>query len=126
MARLRRYAWVATWASLVALLLLQAVDAWQRGAPWIIWLAKLGPMLIFVPGMLGDKLRSYIWVSFVSLGYFILIVERLFAQPGSYQAIGSLVAVVILFIASMLYVRWRARELRALQSQQEPSGELDE
>ena len=30
------------------------------------------------------------------------------------MVIGGLVAVVVLFVAAMLYVRWRARELRAL------------
>jgi len=110
--------------------LLQAFDAAVRDAPWIIWLVKLGPLLIFLPGMLRDNLRSYIWVSFMSLGYFVLIVQRLFAQPDSGFAIGALVAIVVLFVASMLYVRWRARELRALadagQSAAASPGDLDE
>ena len=130
LSTLSRYAWMATWASFIAMLLLQAVDAAMRGAPWIIWLVKLGPLLIFLPGMLRDNLRSYIWVSFVSLGYFILAVQRLFAQSDSYYAIGALVAIVVLFVASMLYVRWRARELRALadadQSATVSPGEPDE
>lgn len=126
MSTLRYRAWLATWASVVAMLLLQAVDAGQRGAPWFIWLLKLGPLLLFLPGMMRDNLRSYIWVSFVSLGYFILIVQRLFAQPDSYYAIGSLLAVVVLFTASMLYVRWRARELRAAQESAAPPGEPNE
>jgi len=126
MSALRRYAWLATWVSLSLFLLLQVIDAWQRGAPLVFWLAKLLPLLIFVPGMWRDKLRSYIWLSFVSLGYFVLAVERVFAQPGSYLASGSLVAIVVLFIASMLYVRWRARELRELSSREGPPGDLDE
>ena len=101
------------WAGLVVLLAQQVADAWVQQAPWIIWLGKLLPLLIFVPGMARDRLRSYIWLCFVSMLYFISLVERLFALPGSVVAITGMSAVVTLFIASMLYVRWRARELRA-------------
>jgi len=105
----RRICWTA-WS---VLLLQQVADAWIHQVPWIIWLGKLVPLLIFVPGMLRDNLRTYIWLCFVSLLYFIALVERLFAQPGSLLAVTGMVAVVVLFVAAMLYVRWRARELRA-------------
>jgi len=108
-----RAAW-ATWFCYWALLLLQALDAWLRGAPWFIWVFKLMPLLLFLPGMLRDNLRSYIWLCFVCLGYFLILVQRIFAQPDSLLVIGALAAVVVLFVAAMLYVRWRARELRAL------------
>ena len=64
--------------------------------------------------MLKDNLRSYIWLCFVCLGYFMILVQRIFAQPDSLLVVIGLVAVVILFTAAMLYVRWRARELRAM------------
>ena len=108
----RRICWTA-WS---VLLLQQVADAWIHQVPWIIWLGKLVPLLIFVPGMLRDNLRTYIWLCFVSLLYFIELVERLFAQPGSLLAVTGMVAVVVLFVAAMLYVRWRARELRAAAS----------
>ena len=105
--------WAArvTWSSFGVLLLQQSVDAWLRGAPWFIWLLKLLPLLIFLPGMLKDKLRSYIWLCFVCLGYFLILVQRIFAQPDSLLVGSGLFAVVVLFIAAMMYVRWRAREL---------------
>ena len=84
---------------------------------------SLAPLLLFVPGMLKDRLRSYIWICFVSLGYFIVLVERLFAQPGSWLAIIGLVAVTSLFISAMLYVRWRARELRSMNERSAVTGE---
>jgi len=74
------------------------------------------PLLIFLPGMLKDNLRSYIWLCFISLLYFIALVERLVAQPDNILAILGMLAVVTLFIAAMLFVRWRARELKALAS----------
>ena len=101
-----------TWASWSVLLIVQVVDAWTMQLPWIFWLGMLVPLLVFLPGMLKDSLRSYIWLCFVCLIYFLTLVERLFAQPDSPIAITGMVAVVILFNAAMLFVRWRARELR--------------
>ncbi len=111
--RLAGAAFAAVWAGWSVLLAQQIADAWQYQLPWIIWLGKLLPLLIFLPGMLRDRLRTFIWLCFVSLLYFIALVERLFAMPGNVQAVIGMVAVVTLFIAAMMYVRWRARELRA-------------
>lgn len=113
-AALRAGAARVTWLCYAALLLQQLMDAWNHQAPWFIWMVKCLPLLMFLPGMLKDNLRSYIWLCFVCLGYFLILVQRVFAQPGDLLVISGLVAVVILFIAAMLYVRWRARELRAL------------
>ena len=101
-----------TWLSWSLLLLQQVADAVLYPVPWIIWVGKLLPLLLFLPGMLKDNLRSYIWLCFVCLLYFIALVERLFAQPGNWVLITGMVAVVVLFSSAMMYVRWRARELR--------------
>ncbi len=111
--------WVA-WGVLVAQ---QLADAWLHQAPWVVWLAYCLPLLIFLPGMLRDKLRSYIWLCFISLLYFTRLVVNLFAEPGSALAIVGMVAVVTLFIAAMMYVRWRAREVRAAGAIPKVSGE---
>jgi uncharacterized membrane protein len=123
LARLSSTTGILVWISWGVLLLQQLADAWVHQQPWIIWLGKLLPLLIFLPGMLRDRLRSYIWLCFVSLLYFIALVERLFAQPGSALAITGMVAVVTLFIAAMLYVRWRARELRGANGHQTDSAD---
>ncbi|MEZ5503166.1 MAG: DUF2069 domain-containing protein [Halioglobus sp.] len=111
-ARLRLGAARMTWLSWATLVLQQAADAWQHQAPWFIWSLKLLPLLMFLPGMLRDNLRSFIWLCFICLGYFLILVQRIFAQPDNALVITGLVAVVVLFTAAMLYVRWRARELR--------------
>jgi uncharacterized membrane protein len=116
-----RFAWhsaadkahLLTWLAWAVLLLTQAIDAWVHHIPAIIFIGKLVPLLIFVPGMVRENLRSYVWLCFVSLLYFISLVERLFAQPDSLLAIAGMFAVVSLFISSMLFVRWRARELKS-------------
>ncbi|MDE0951534.1 MAG: DUF2069 domain-containing protein [Halioglobus sp.] len=120
---LRSSAEVLTWLSWSALLLQQTVDAWQSQAPVFIWAVKLLPLMMFLPGMLRDNLRSYIWLCFICLGYFLVLVQRVFAQPDSLLVISGLVAVVVLFNAAMLYVRWRALELRSLATVEKNVGD---
>jgi uncharacterized membrane protein len=67
---------VLVWVSWLTLLMVQVFDAWSTQVPWIIWLGKIVPLLIFIPGMLKENLRSYIWMCFVSLLYFLVLVER--------------------------------------------------
>lgn len=100
------------WVCYVMLLCQQVAEVWLGNAPWIIWLAVVLPLVIFLPGMLQDQLRSYIWLCFVLLLYFMRLVVALFEAPDSPMAITGMVAVVILFISAMMYVRWRAQELR--------------
>jgi len=122
-AALRGGASRLTWLAFAALLLQQCIDAWMHGAPWFIWLLKSLPLLLFLPGMYRDNLRSYIWLCFICLGYFLVLVQRAFAEPGSLLVVSGLVAVVILFTSSMLYVRWRARELRNLSADPDNAGD---
>ncbi len=112
-ARRSGIAWYLLWTGWWVLLLQQGLDAWLHGAPWIIWLGKLLPLLIFLPGMIRNNLRSFIWLCFVCLLYFMMLVEALFARPGAWLPVVGTCAVVVLFVAAMLYVRWRARQLRA-------------
>jgi len=115
-SRKRYWAGLLCWLAWGVLLLQQAGDAVTQHAPWFIWMLKLLPLLMFLPGMLKDNLRSYIWLCFVCLGYFIVLVQRMFAQPDSLLVIMGMVAVVVLFNAAMMYVRWRAQELRINES----------
>ena len=103
--------WLLCWFSYGLLIGQQAVDAFLRDAPWVVFVVKLVPLLIFLPGMLRDGLRSYVWLCFVSLLYFVLLVERVFAEPAGMAGWIGLVSVVLLFSSAMLYVRWRGREL---------------
>lgn len=116
-AALARRASVAVWCSYLVLLVQQLADVLVHAAPWIIWLAKLLPLLIFLPGLLRGRLRSYLWLCFVCLGYFVALVERIFAQPGSVLVLVGMAAVIVLFNSSMLFVRWRSRELKACRDQ---------
>ena len=103
---------VVCWCSYAILLVQQVAEVWLGQAPWIIWLAVVLPLLIFLPGLLQDNLRSFIWLCFVCLLYFMRLVVDLFENPTNVFAIVGMVAVVLLFCSGMMYVRWRARELR--------------
>lgn len=107
-----RALWWLLWGCALTLLLTEAVDAWLRAAPAVVWLLKLGPLLVLLPWVWRDRLRSVIWVCFVCLLYFVPAVQRVFAEPQSPRALLELLAVTVLFIAGMLYVRRRAAELR--------------
>ena len=103
---------IICWASLAALIGLQLVQSWLQPTPTLIWIMRVLPLLIFLPGVLKDNLRSYIWLCFVCLLYFMTLVLRLFADPSSVVAIMGMTSVVTLFITAMFYVRWRAQELK--------------
>lgn len=110
-------AWIRAgmWLGLLLLLATQAFDAWQRAVPTALLFFWFVPLLILVPGMLRDRLRTVTWMAFVSLMYFIWAVLRIFAEPDSFRAQLELLAVILLFMCSMFYVRQRSRELQNSQ-----------
>ena len=100
------------WISLILLVLMQLLQAWAATPPLIITVVSIVPLLVFVPAMRRDQLRSYIWLCFVCLMYFIVMVLRVFTDPDNPVAWSALAAVTVLFCSSMMYVRSRGRELR--------------
>jgi uncharacterized membrane protein len=101
------------WVSVAVLLACEVLDALRRDVPAVVWVIKLAPLLAVLPGALRDGMRAMVWLSFVSLLYFLFAVQRIFAEPASPRALLELLAVILTFVASMLYVRFRARERRA-------------
>jgi uncharacterized membrane protein len=95
------------------LILVLAIDAWVRRVPVVVGAIWFLPLLILIPGMARDRLRSVAWMSFVTLMYFVSGVQRVFAEPESLRAVAELSSVIALFLCSMLYIRQRGRELRA-------------
>ena len=103
----------AALASLTLLILAQALDAWVRGAPLGIYLLRILPLAIFLPGLIRDRVRTYIWLCFVILLYFMTVVLRLFYDPADPVAWVAMASIVVFFNAAMLYARWRSQEQRA-------------
>ena len=107
----RLTAWIS-WASYLGLVVVQVLDSAAQQAPWPVWLFKLLPLLIFLPGILRENLRSYIWLCFVCLIYFLALTLRLFAVPGDVLGAVGMLCVIALFCSAMVFVRLRARETR--------------
>jgi uncharacterized membrane protein len=71
---------------------------------------KLLPLLIVLPGLLLNKLRTYIWLCFIILFYFTQAVVESFLSLGANIDLAITLLSVVLFLAAMLHVKWE-REL---------------
>ena len=98
--------------SLLLLLVAQGLDSWVRQAPPVIWGLRILPLAIFLPGLFCDRVRTFIWLCFVILLYFLTVVLRLFYNPADPVAWVAMASIVTCFITAMLYARWRSQELR--------------
>ncbi len=119
---------VTRWLALGSLLLMVfalAVAVTRREAPLGIYLFCFGPLAIFLPGLIRDRVRTYIWLCFVILLYFITVVLWLFNEPADpVLAWAAMLGIVVFFNAAMLYARWRSQELRA-QAEMTEVNEVD-
>lgn len=98
---------------LVAVLSLQvfgntAVQPATRGFLWVVW---VGPLLVFLPGLLRGAWKTFIWLCFVLLVYFMVSVMALADAANAAIEWLQLALVCVVFTAGMLYARWRRREL---------------
>jgi len=105
--------WRLLWLLWLGFVMQVGVNDAQFGAPLQLIVLHVIPLLVFMPGVARDNLRSVIWLCFVIMGYFVLAVLAAFAQPHNATAIAGIVIVVLLFIVATLYIRFRGRELRA-------------
>lgn len=105
--------WWLLWLVWCVYVAQQIVDVARFNAPWPVWLIRILPLVLFMPGVARDNLRAVIWLCFVLLFYFISAVELVFAQPSDPVAVVGIVAVVALFVVATLYIRFRGRELKA-------------
>lgn len=80
------------------------------GTPAILLVFAVVPLLIFIPGLRKENYRSISMLCFVTLLYFTAIVANLFEPDSSFFDISAVIAVVTLFIVSMMYSRWLQRE----------------
>ena len=71
----------------------------------VLWLIKSLPLLIFVPGLRARKLRTYAWLSFVVLLYFVQAVQTAFTEDARIYGIAVSVLLALLFCALVVYIR---------------------
>ena len=70
------------------------------------------PLLFFLPSMLRHNIRSYVWLCFLSLGYFLAAVPNTFGCTTLSNVLEP-VLISTMFIAAMMYIRWRSGALKA-------------
>lgn len=111
-ARKTQALWWLLWLVWIVYVGQQIADVARFNAPWPVWLIRIAPLVLFMPGVARDNLRAVIWLCFVVLFYFISSVEAVFAQPSDVVARVGIASVVALFITATLYIRFRGRELK--------------
>lgn len=114
LAEKTRFAVAATAASYAALILLFAIWNFVRasGPSWVIFGAQVLPLLALLPGLWQRYYRSYSWLCFVILFYFIKGVEGVFMSNAIWIDSVFLALTVTTFIAAMLASRWLQRSAR--------------
>lgn len=82
----------------------------------ILWTVLIVPclsLLIFVPGMVKNRPRSFDWLCFVILIHFIVGVTNSMSPVAAWNDYLQTLLTVVLFISSMMTSRW----LKAAQRQ---------
>ncbi|MBP8925265.1 MAG: DUF2069 domain-containing protein [Pseudomonadales bacterium] len=80
------------------------------------WVISIGPLIVFLPGLLRGAWKTYLWLCFVLLAYFMFTVDELFRAPADVREWLELVFNIVLFNAAMFYARWRQREIAGCSS----------
>ena len=79
-----------------------------------VLLFYIGPLLIPLRGILHGRLYTHAWTHFLALFYFTVGVMIAAANiEERWYAIAQVVLSITLFMGSMMFVRFRAREKRA-------------
>ena len=71
----------------------------------VIWLIQTAPLLIFLPGLHRSRMRSYAWLSFVVLMYFIHGVLAAFTPGKLIVGLFETAFCCLLFVALILFIR---------------------
>lgn len=103
------WAHIASLALYISLLVLFSLNQWFRaeGISLFQWSVQCGPLLIFWFGLRKRHRRTYLWLCFVLLLYFIKGVEGVMRPtPNLFDAV-LLFSSSSLFITSMLAARWQ-------------------
>ncbi len=100
-----------SWFSYVLMLLMMIITSLPSAIPegssvMVILLVKLIPLLIILPGLIKDSLRSHIWLCFIILFYFTQSVVETFLSSAALLDIFITTLTVIMFLASMFYIKW--------------------
>ncbi len=76
-----------------------------RLASAVIWFIQVAPLLIFARGLHRGRLRTYCWVSFAILLYFMHGVLTAFDPERLWLGVVEVVLCTIIFVLLILYIR---------------------
>ncbi|RZA07852.1 MAG: DUF2069 domain-containing protein [Moraxellaceae bacterium] len=103
--KLRLGLWV-THGSYVSFIVLMSWLNFQSADSSVkLWLVKIFPLLIFIPGFLQRKYRTYSWLCFAILPYFIWITPLVMGR-GNWSDWTMVGFIVVMFISAMMTSRW--------------------
>lgn len=92
-------------AYLMLLLSLTANYLLAEQIQWMHWLVSLVPLIIFLPGFKRPHHRTYSWLCFVLLMYFLFLVPLLMSHWSAFYWFLTLL-VTFLFVTAMMTSRW--------------------
>jgi len=93
----------------IFLLLMSFLNFFPADGGIKLWLVKIFPLLIFIPGFIKKKYRTYSWICFAILPYFIWIIPLVMAR-GSWGDWAMTLLIVTLFISAMMTSRWMQQQ----------------
>ena len=107
----------AAFLALMAVGMLWVVPA-DREPSVAVWVVASLPLLVFLPGLVRKSFRTYIWLCFVLLLYFLKMVLNLWHPLVSWVDWALVSVLVALYISAMLFARWQQAMLREQASAQ--------
>ena len=107
---------VAYFVLLAALAFSSFVPGPPEGVSIFLVLAvKFIPLLIVLPGLLLNKLRSYVWLCFIVLFYFTRAFVDAYMRDESVWVDSFItLTTIVLFLAAMYFVKWQKMLGKAL------------
>ncbi len=103
----KRLSWSRPIALLSYLILIAMMlyTEWKLPVDWAVASCKLIPLLVFIPGLIKQTFRTYSWICFVCLIYFVAIFPVAYTRSLWSDWLITLL-VTTLFISSMMTSRW--------------------
>ncbi|SMF03139.1 Uncharacterized membrane protein [Alteromonadaceae bacterium Bs31] len=102
---------LATALSYSAILLLFTFWHFSResGPNWVVYLLQSLPLLLLLPGLVQKYYRSYSWLCFLMLIYFVKAVDGAFMSTANWSDFIFVALTSSTFIAAMMASRWLQR-----------------
>jgi uncharacterized membrane protein len=86
---------------------------------YILSAVQILPLLIFIPGLKQDSHRTHTWICFVMLFYFTVYTVEVMSPTRIITDVMILTYTVVIFISSMMFIRWKKRQIVFAREQQQ-------